>query len=140
MNALSQRMYFRRRFKNAVALSLSLIATATGLFFLVWILWITFSNGVAALKLTLFTQMTPPPGADGGLLNAFAGSLMMLLLAVVIGTPIGIAAGTYLAEYARKSVISFYPHHRSCSACSSTRWWCVRWGISPASPVASRSR
>lgn len=105
MNALSQRMYFRRRFKNAVALSLSLIATATGLFFLVWILWITFSNGVAALKLTLFTQMTPPPGADGGLLNAFAGSLMMLLLAVVIGTPIGIAAGTYLAEYARKSVI-----------------------------------
>jgi phosphate transport system permease protein len=105
MSALSERLYTRRRFKNAVALSLSFAATVFGLFWLVWILWTAFSNGVAALKPSLFTQMTPPPGADGGLLNAFFGSLMMSLLAVVIGTPIGIAAGTYLAEYARKSAI-----------------------------------
>jgi len=105
MSALSEKLYARRRFKNAVALSLSFAATVFGLFWLVWILWTAFSNGVAALKPSLFTQMTPPPGSDGGLLNAFFGSLMMSLLAVVIGTPIGIAAGTYLAEYARKSAI-----------------------------------
>ena len=105
MSALSEKLYARRRFKNAMALSLSFAATVFGLFWLVWILWTAFSNGVAALKPSLFTQMTPPPGSDGGLLNAFFGSLMMSLLAVVIGTPIGIAAGTYLAEYARKSAI-----------------------------------
>ncbi|QBB69951.1 phosphate ABC transporter permease PstA [Pseudolysobacter antarcticus] len=105
MSALSEKLYTRRRFKNAIALSLSFAATVFGLFWLVWILWTAFSNGVAALKPSLFTQMTPPPGSDGGLLNAFFGSLMMSLLAVLIGTPIGIAAGTYLAEYARKSAI-----------------------------------
>ena len=60
--------------KNAVALTLSLAATVFGLFWLVWILWTTFAKGVAAMNLALFTQMTPPPGADGGLLNAFFGS------------------------------------------------------------------
>jgi phosphate transport system permease protein len=105
MSALAEKLYRRRRFKNAVALTLSMVATLFGLFWLVWILWTAFSNGIAALKPSLFTQMTPPPGSDGGLLNAFFGSLMMSLIAILIGTPIGIAAGTYLAEYARKSAI-----------------------------------
>ena len=63
-------------------------------------MWTTFTKGIGAMKPELFTQMTPPPGADGGLLNAFAGSLIMCGLAILIGTPIGIAAGTYLAEFA----------------------------------------
>ncbi len=95
-------LYRRRRIKNAVALTLSLAATLFGLFWLSWILLTTFSNGVAAMKLSLFTQMTPPPGADGGLLNAFFGSFLMCALAIAIGAPIGIAAGTFLSEYARK--------------------------------------
>src|SRR5947209_1517303 len=95
-------LYRRRRIKNAIALTLSLAATVFGLFWLVWILWTAFSNGIAAMNLALFTQMTPPPGSDGGLLNAFFGSAIMSLLAIAIGAPVGIAAGTYLAEYARK--------------------------------------
>jgi phosphate transport system permease protein len=98
-------LYRRRRIANAVALTLSLAATVFGLFWLAWILWTAFSNGVAAMNFALFTQMTPAPGADGGLLNAFAGSALMSLLAILIGAPIGIAAGTYLAEYARKLAI-----------------------------------
>jgi phosphate transport system permease protein len=78
-------------------------ATVFGLFWLVWILWTTLSNGLPALKWSLFSQMTPPPGSDGGLLNAFAGSAIMSGIAVAIGTPIGVGAGTYLAEYARHS-------------------------------------
>lgn len=100
-----ERLYRRRRFKNAIALSLSLAATAFGLFWLAWILLTAFAKGVAALNPALFTQMTPAPGSDGGLLNAFFGSAVMSLLAIVIGAPIGIAAGTYLAEYARKRAI-----------------------------------
>jgi len=72
-----------------------------GIFWLIWILWTTFSKGLSVLKWGLFTQLTPPPGSDGGLLNAFVGSILMSGLAVLIGTPIGIGAGTYLAEYAR---------------------------------------
>ena len=103
--ATMEQLYFRRRIRNAVALVLSLIATVFGLFWLVWILWTALSNGIAAINGALFTQMTPPPGSDGGLLNAFFGSLMMSGLALLIGAPIGIAAGTYLAEYARKHAI-----------------------------------
>ena len=95
-------LYRRRRMANALALSLSLAATVFGLFWLTWILWTAFGKGVAAMNIALFTQMTPAPGSDGGLLNAFAGSALMSLLAILIGAPIGIAAGTYLAEYARK--------------------------------------
>jgi len=98
-------LYRRRRLTNIVALALSLAATAFGLFWLIWILWTAFSNGLAALNGALFTQMTPAPGSDGGLLNAFFGSALMSLLALLIGAPIGIAAGTYLAEYARKRAI-----------------------------------
>ena len=105
MSTLSDRLYARRRIKNAIALTLSLAATLFGLFWLVWILWTAFSNGIASMNLALFTQMTPPPGSDGGLLNAFFGSAIMSLLAIAIGAPIGIAAGTYLAEYARQHAI-----------------------------------
>jgi len=100
MSADAERLYRRRRYANLAALLLSGAATAFGLFWLVWILWTTFVNGIASLNLALFTQMTPPPGDAGGLLNAFAGSAIMSLLAIAMGTPIGIAAGTYIAEYA----------------------------------------
>jgi phosphate transport system permease protein len=93
----------RRRLVDAIALLFAGAATLFGLFWLAWILWTTLVRGAAALKPSLFTQMTPPPGAEGGLLNAFYGSLVMVLLAVAIGTPIGIAAGTYLAEHGRYS-------------------------------------
>jgi phosphate transport system permease protein len=98
-------LYRRRRLRNALALSLSTLATLFGLFWLAWILWTTFINGVGALRWKIFTQMTPPPGTEGGLLNAFYGSLVMIAIAVVLGTPIGIGAGTYLAEYARRKRI-----------------------------------
>lgn len=91
----------KRQIKDVLAKVLAITATVFGLFWLVWILWTTVSKGLPALKWELFTQMTPPPGQDGGLLNAFAGSVIMSGLAVLIGTPIGIAAGTYLSEYAR---------------------------------------
>ncbi len=93
----------RRRLVNIVMLSLTGLATAFGLFWLVWIIWTTVSQGAAALKPALFTQMTPPPGSDGGLLNAFYGSALMIVMAVLIGTPVGVLAGVYLAEYARRT-------------------------------------
>ena len=102
MSAISERLYRRRKVKNAIALALSFAATAFGLFWLGWILWTALGHGIAAMKPSLFTEMTPPPGSDGGLLNAFFGSLGMCAIAVAIGTPIGIAAGTYLAEYSNK--------------------------------------
>ncbi|HEY2395186.1 MAG TPA: phosphate ABC transporter permease PstA [Rudaea sp.] len=105
MAASMETLYRRRRLRNAIALTLSLVATAFGLFWLVWILWTALYNGLAAMNLALFTQMTPAPGESGGLLNAFFGSAVMSLLAILIGAPIGIAAGTYLAEYARKQAI-----------------------------------
>lgn len=94
-------LWRRRQLKNILAKIFANAAALFGLFWLAWILWTTLQNGLPALKLELFTQMTPPPGSDGGLLNAFAGSIIMSGLAVLIGTPIGIAAGTYLSEYAR---------------------------------------
>ncbi len=100
MSAVADRLYARRKFKNAVALVLSTAATLFGLFWLAWILWTTVSYGINNLNLALFTQMTPPPGDTGGMLNAFFGSFVMSMLAIAMGTPIGIAAGTYLAEYA----------------------------------------
>ena len=98
-------LYTQRAIKNVMAQLLAMAATLFGLFWLVWILWTTLSKGLAALKWGIFTQMTPPPGADGGLLNAFVGSLVMNGLAIVIATPIGIAAGTFLAEYARRTAL-----------------------------------
>jgi phosphate transport system permease protein len=105
MSAIAEKLYRRRRFKNGIALTLASAATLFGLFWLVWILWTTLANGVGALKPELFYQMTPPPGEDGGLANAFFGSILMSVLAIVMGTPVGILAGTFLAEYARRSLI-----------------------------------
>jgi phosphate transport system permease protein len=105
MTIASERLYRRRRRTNALALSLALFATAFGLGWLIWILWTAFGYGIAALKPSLLTEMTPPPGADGGLANALLGSAAMSLLAILIGAPIGIAAGTYLAEYARQRAV-----------------------------------
>ncbi|MBS7458936.1 phosphate ABC transporter permease PstA [Coralloluteibacterium stylophorae] len=82
---------------------LSGAAAIFGLFWLVWIIWTTLTKGIGNLDLALFTQMTPPPNEDGGILNALYGSVIICALAILIGTPIGIAAGTYLAEYARHS-------------------------------------
>jgi phosphate transport system permease protein len=95
-----------RKFGNAVALFLSLIATLIGLACLGAILWTLIERGVAGLSIQLFTQMTPPPGGAGGLLNAIYGSVVMTVLGIVIGAPIGILAGTYLAEYGRESRLS----------------------------------
>ena len=94
----------RRKRINAVALTLSLGAMAFGLFWLIWILAETVRLGIGGLNLSLFTEMTPPPQADtGGLSNAIFGSLMMVGAATLIGTPVGVMAGIYLAEYGQKS-------------------------------------
>jgi len=93
----------RRRVKNAIALTLSLAAMAFGLVWLVWILYTTLRLGIGGLSIELFTQSTPPPNTDGGgLANAIVGSLMLIGLATFVGTPIGILAGVYLAEYGQK--------------------------------------
>ncbi len=101
----------RRRVADILAFGFASLATLFGLFWLFWILFTTLVEGASALQPSLFTEMTPPPGASGGLLNAFYGSAVMIGLATVIGTPIGIAAGTYLAENGRytrlAAVVSF---------------------------------
>jgi phosphate transport system permease protein len=96
----------RRKLIDLLAMLFASAATLFGLFWLVWILWTTLAEGAAAITPTLFTQMTPPPGETGGLVNAFYGSAVMILLALLIGTPVGIAAGTYLAEHGRYSRIA----------------------------------
>ena len=96
----------RRRVADVLAFAFASFATLFGLFWLAWILWTTLIQGAAALTPTLFTQMTPPPGASGGLLNAFYGSAVMILLALFIGAPLGVAAGTYLAEHGRYSKVA----------------------------------
>jgi len=95
-------LYTRRRIINALGLVISVLAMAFGLFWLCWILWTLLEHGLPALTPLVFTQMTPPPGSDGGLLNAIAGSLAMTLVGTLIGTPIGILAGTYLAEFGQR--------------------------------------
>jgi phosphate transport system permease protein len=93
----------QRRITDAVALLFAGAATLFGLVWLFWILWTTLQQGMNALNWQLFTQMTPPPGASGGILNALYGSAAMILVALVIGAPLGVAAGTYLAEHGRYS-------------------------------------
>jgi phosphate transport system permease protein len=99
-------LYSGRRRRNAIAKTLAWVATAFGLGWLVLILGILLYQGIGGLSLSVFTEMTPPPGSAGGLLNAIVGSLIMTVLAVLIGTPIGILAGTYLAEYGRHDKLS----------------------------------
>ena len=100
------RLHARRKRVNALALSLALAAMAFGLFWLIWILVETVRLGFGGLSLTLFTEMTPPPQADtGGLANAIFGSVAMVTLATLLGTPIGVLAGIYLAEYGQKGAL-----------------------------------
>jgi phosphate transport system permease protein len=96
-------LHARRKLSNQVAITLSMGAMAFGLFWLIWILFTTLQLGVSGLSLDLFTQMTPAPGSPGGLANAIMGSLIMVGLATVIGTPIGILAGVFLCEYGHDS-------------------------------------
>jgi len=98
--------YAKRRATNAVVLTLSLAATAVGLAWLGLILWTLLWNGLSAISVDLFTQMTPAPGNTGGLRNAIYGSLIMTAVATLVGSPIGILGGTYLAEYGRYSPIA----------------------------------
>ncbi len=95
-------IYTKRRFYNAIGLTISVLAMAFGLFWLCWILWTLVDNGLPALTSDVFTKMTPPPGSTGGLWNAIFGSLMMTVGGTLIGTPIGILAGTYLAEFGQR--------------------------------------
>jgi phosphate transport system permease protein len=97
-------LLLKRRAINAISIAASVAAASFGLFWLFWILWTTFSKGMAAISPLLFTQMTPSPGdLGGGLANAIFGSVAMCLSGLAIGAPIGVAAGIYLAEYARSS-------------------------------------
>jgi phosphate transport system permease protein len=95
--------YLRRRLVNGLNLSMSVLGTLFGLFWLGWLLWTLVSHGLRWLGPGLFTQNTPPPVATGGIANAIVGSLLITLVGVVVGTPIGILAATWLAEFSRRS-------------------------------------
>ncbi|MEO6293223.1 MAG: phosphate ABC transporter permease PstA [Burkholderiaceae bacterium] len=103
--ALSSReiKFNQRKRVNKIALTMSLLAMGFGLFWLIWILWETIRLGIGGLTLATMTEMTPPPNESGGIANAIYGSFLMVLLATFVGTPIGIMAGIYLAEYESKS-------------------------------------
>ncbi|MBH1749040.1 phosphate ABC transporter permease PstA [Stenotrophomonas maltophilia] len=105
MSTTADSLYLRRRIGNVVAITASCATALFGLFFLGWILFTLASKGLAGINWDLFTKMTPPPLQDGGLANAFFGSAVMCALAIGIGTPLGVLAGTWLAEYgnARKA-------------------------------------
>src|ERR1700676_1576593 len=103
---MARDLYAGRRFRNALAMSLSVWAPRIGLSWLVLILGELLYKGFSGLSLAVFTEMTPPPGSAGGLLNPIMGSLVLTVLAVLIGTPIGILAGTYMAEYGRYSPLT----------------------------------
>ena len=105
-NTTKSPLYRRRQRRNTVAMSLSLAATLFGLSWLVLILVVLLWKGFSGLSIEVFTEMTPPPGSKGGLLNPIIGSLLLTGLAIVIGTPIGILAGTHMAEYGRYERIS----------------------------------
>jgi len=98
----SNPVYRARRRRNTLMMGLAALALAFGLFWLIWILGVLLWEGAGALRPALFTQMTPPPGGDGGLANAIVGSILIAGAGTLIGTPVGILAGTYLAEYGRR--------------------------------------
>jgi phosphate transport system permease protein len=100
-----ERMYLRRKRVNKIALGLSLAAMVFGVFWLVWILWETVVLGIGGLTWTTLSQMTPPPNEAGGIANALWGSFLMVILATFVGTPIGIMAGIYLAEYGARGTL-----------------------------------
>jgi phosphate transport system permease protein len=95
-------LYARRRLTNNFNLAVSYLTMGFGLFWLFWILFTLLKYGFGGINLAMFTQMTPPPGSTGGLLNAIAGSLMMAIAGTLIGTPVGILAGIYLAEFGKR--------------------------------------
>ena len=99
-------IYTRRRIVNATNLTISVLTTVFGLFWLVWLLWTLFDNGLQWLRPYIFTEMTPPPGSEGGLWNAIVGSVILTGVATLIGTPLGVLAGTYLAEFGRYSRVA----------------------------------
>jgi len=99
-------IYTRRRLVNAANLTVSVLTTVFGLFWLVWLLWTLFDNGLQWLRPSIFTEMTPPPDNEGGLWNAIVGSVILTGVATLIGTPLGILAGTYLAEFGRYSRVA----------------------------------
>ena len=99
-------IYARRRLVNAVSLTVAMAAAFFGLFWLIAILWTLFYNGFSAINLSIFTEMTPPPGNTGGLLNAIFGSVVLTIGATLLSTPIGMLAGTYLAEYGKKGAFA----------------------------------
>jgi len=99
-------LYKRRRAVNAINLGISVLATLFGLFWLVWLLATLFSHGLQYVDWAVFTEATPPPGEQGGLANAIVGSLALTGIAVVIGAPVGILAGTYLAEFGRYAFLA----------------------------------
>ena len=98
---VSRALHRRRRIVNLLGLTVATLATLFGLVWLVWILGVTLANGIGAVDAKLFTEMTPPPGESGGLLNAIVGSAIEIALGVLFGTPVGVMAGTWLAEYAQ---------------------------------------
>ncbi len=97
------KLYTRRKIRNAFWLVASVLATGFGLFWLIWLLWTLLANGLPWIRLSLFTEITPPPGSEGGLANAIVGSLWMTGVGMLIGTPLGILAGTFLSEFGRAS-------------------------------------
>jgi len=99
-------LYARRRLVNSIALTIATAAAAFGLVWLIWILATLIYNGISAINLQIFTEMTPPPGDKGGLLNAIFGSIVLTIGATVLSTPIGMLAGTYLAEYGKKGPLA----------------------------------
>jgi len=103
---IDQGLYQRRKLRNRFHMTMSLLTAVFGMTWLVLILGMLFVKGVGGLSLAVFTEMTPPPGSDGGLLNAIVGSLILTTLGVAIGTPIAILAGTYMAEYGRYSKLT----------------------------------
>ncbi|HJW42698.1 MAG TPA: phosphate ABC transporter permease PstA [Rhizomicrobium sp.] len=108
MSTVNKGLYARRKFRSRMFLSLAVLAAGFGIVWLGFILGALFYNGFTAFDPKLFSQMTPPPGADGGLANAIFGSVVMSGLAVVLATPIGLLAGTYLAEYGRYGRLAFF--------------------------------
>jgi phosphate transport system permease protein len=107
ISGASSPLYAKRRRRNIFTMGLSFVATGFGLSWLVLILAVLVWNGFSGLSVAVFTEMTPPPGAAGGLLNPIIGSLVMTAIAVAIGTPIGMLAGTYMAEYGRYDKLTY---------------------------------
>ena len=103
---MNTQLYLRRKFINTMVTTCAIAAAAFGLLFLAWVLWTLIIRGAGGLNMEIITEMTPPPGSDGGLLNPIFGSLVMTGAATLIGTPIGILAGTYMAEYGRYNKLS----------------------------------